>query len=218
MVSTLALASAGAASSYSWPFKPFNKQHPIRGYFGDPRTVYENGVPQVASTGRLLRSIREPTSPRRMERRSTRSSRNRALPRRGEAQRRHRQVPGERAHLPVLPHRPDRGRGPATRRRAHGDRICASAVRSRAPDGDQRIAGGQPVAEGTPGAVHRPHAADDSRRAHPQPDRVGANAARSLRAGRDCRRHLQTRRRYGFRAASAACRSRLRSCAGASPG
>ena len=44
MVSTLALASAGAASSYGWPFKPFNKQHPIRGFFGDPRTVYENGV------------------------------------------------------------------------------------------------------------------------------------------------------------------------------
>src|SRR3984893_1907411 len=44
MVSTLALASAGAALSYSWPLRPFNKQHPIRGYFGDPRTVFENGV------------------------------------------------------------------------------------------------------------------------------------------------------------------------------
>ena len=44
IVSTLALASASAASSYSWPFKPFNKQHPIRGFFGDPRTVFENGV------------------------------------------------------------------------------------------------------------------------------------------------------------------------------
>ncbi len=44
IVSTLALASASAASSYGWPIKPFNKQHPIRGFFGDPRTVYENGV------------------------------------------------------------------------------------------------------------------------------------------------------------------------------
>jgi hypothetical protein len=43
-VATLALASAGAASAYNWPFKPFTKQHPIRGFFGDPRTVYENGV------------------------------------------------------------------------------------------------------------------------------------------------------------------------------
>src|SRR5437588_5259127 len=42
--SALALASASAASPYTWPFKPFNKQHPIRGFFGDPRTVYENGV------------------------------------------------------------------------------------------------------------------------------------------------------------------------------
>jgi len=37
------LAPSGAAA-YSWPFKPFNKQHPIRGFFGDPRTVYLNGV------------------------------------------------------------------------------------------------------------------------------------------------------------------------------
>ena len=44
LISTLALASAGAASSYSWPVRPFNKQHPIRGVFGDPRTVFENGV------------------------------------------------------------------------------------------------------------------------------------------------------------------------------
>lgn len=39
-----ALVSTGAAAAYSWPFKPFNKQHPIRGFFGDPRTVYEDGV------------------------------------------------------------------------------------------------------------------------------------------------------------------------------
>ena len=38
------LLANASASAYSWPFKPFNKQHPIRGFFGDPRTVYENGV------------------------------------------------------------------------------------------------------------------------------------------------------------------------------
>ena len=43
-VLVLALAAAGSASAYPWPFKPFNKQHPIRGFFGDPRTVFENGV------------------------------------------------------------------------------------------------------------------------------------------------------------------------------
>jgi len=39
------LAPAGASGAgYPWPFKPFDKQHPIRGYFGDPRTIYENGI------------------------------------------------------------------------------------------------------------------------------------------------------------------------------
>jgi hypothetical protein len=38
------LAQTAGASAYSWPFKPFNRQHPIRGFFGDPRTVYENGI------------------------------------------------------------------------------------------------------------------------------------------------------------------------------
>ena len=44
IVTALALASASAASAYSWPFRPFDAQHPIRGFFGDPRTVYDNGV------------------------------------------------------------------------------------------------------------------------------------------------------------------------------
>jgi hypothetical protein len=40
----LLLVPAGSASAYSWPFKPFDRQHPIRGFFGDPRTVYDNGI------------------------------------------------------------------------------------------------------------------------------------------------------------------------------
>lgn len=39
---SLSLASAGTAWPYHWPVKPFDKQHPIRGFFGDPRTVYMN--------------------------------------------------------------------------------------------------------------------------------------------------------------------------------
>jgi murein DD-endopeptidase MepM/ murein hydrolase activator NlpD len=27
---------------YPWPLIPFNKQHPVRGYFGDPRTVFSS--------------------------------------------------------------------------------------------------------------------------------------------------------------------------------
>ena len=44
LVILVALACAGPASAYPWPFKPFDKQHPIRGFFGDPRTVYLNGI------------------------------------------------------------------------------------------------------------------------------------------------------------------------------
>jgi murein DD-endopeptidase MepM/ murein hydrolase activator NlpD len=32
-----------AAASYHWPVKPFDKQHPIRGGFGDPRTIFNAG-------------------------------------------------------------------------------------------------------------------------------------------------------------------------------
>jgi Peptidase family M23 len=34
----VALAAAGAAAAYPWPLKPFDRQHAIRGNFGDPRT------------------------------------------------------------------------------------------------------------------------------------------------------------------------------------
>jgi hypothetical protein len=44
VVLVAALACSSAASAYPWPFKPFDKQHPIRGFFGDPRTVYLNGI------------------------------------------------------------------------------------------------------------------------------------------------------------------------------
>jgi hypothetical protein len=40
----LACAAAGSASAYPWPIKPFDQQHPIRGFFGDPRVVYLDGV------------------------------------------------------------------------------------------------------------------------------------------------------------------------------
>lgn len=30
--------------SYSWPVRPFRSEHPIRAFFGDPRTIFRNGV------------------------------------------------------------------------------------------------------------------------------------------------------------------------------
>ena len=40
----LSLALAGGAAAYPWPVEPFDRQHPVRGFFGDPRTVFLNGV------------------------------------------------------------------------------------------------------------------------------------------------------------------------------
>src|SRR3954468_21464566 len=45
------LAAPVAAAKYPWPIKPFDKEHPIRGFFGDPRTVYENGILSGAFVG-----------------------------------------------------------------------------------------------------------------------------------------------------------------------
>jgi hypothetical protein len=41
-VAWFCLAVAPAALAYGWPLKPFNKAHPIRGNFGDPRTVFSD--------------------------------------------------------------------------------------------------------------------------------------------------------------------------------
>src|SRR6478672_3852449 len=35
---------AEAASSYNWPVKPFDRQHPVRGNFGDPRTIFRSSA------------------------------------------------------------------------------------------------------------------------------------------------------------------------------
>jgi murein DD-endopeptidase MepM/ murein hydrolase activator NlpD len=36
-----ALAFPAAAAAYPWPVKPFDRQHPVRGSFGDPRMVFK---------------------------------------------------------------------------------------------------------------------------------------------------------------------------------
>ena len=33
---------AADSGSYKWPVKPFDKQHPVRGSFGDPRTIFRS--------------------------------------------------------------------------------------------------------------------------------------------------------------------------------
>lgn len=39
-VSKAANRSSSSSSSYGWPVKPFGREHPVRGSFGDPRTIF----------------------------------------------------------------------------------------------------------------------------------------------------------------------------------
>jgi hypothetical protein len=58
----LALFVTAAASAYSWPIRPFNQQHAIRGYFNDPRlagpeTGFHFGVDISAPDGTPVYAI-----------------------------------------------------------------------------------------------------------------------------------------------------------------
>jgi hypothetical protein len=61
-IGTLALLAPAAASAYGWPIKPFYQQHPIRGYFNDPRlsgdeTGFHFGVDISAPDGTPVYAI-----------------------------------------------------------------------------------------------------------------------------------------------------------------
>src|SRR5215211_7553364 len=38
----LTAAAPATAGSYGWPVRPFDRQHPVRGFFGDPRIAGED--------------------------------------------------------------------------------------------------------------------------------------------------------------------------------
>jgi hypothetical protein len=60
-------ALADGSPPYPWPLKPFDRQHPVRGYFGDPRTVllgpheglfsFHNGVDIAGWPGNRVYSV-----------------------------------------------------------------------------------------------------------------------------------------------------------------
>jgi len=50
---TFTAQRADAAASYPWPLKPFDRQHPIRGNFGDPRTFLLTSASSVRPAGRF---------------------------------------------------------------------------------------------------------------------------------------------------------------------
>jgi len=51
LASASLLAVPAAASAYPWPFKPFDRQHPVRGFFGDPRTVFADSATEAGIDG-----------------------------------------------------------------------------------------------------------------------------------------------------------------------
>ena len=56
LVALAALAAPATASAYGWPVKPFDRQHAVRGFFGDPRIGGKShslhfGVDIVAANG-----------------------------------------------------------------------------------------------------------------------------------------------------------------------
>jgi murein DD-endopeptidase MepM/ murein hydrolase activator NlpD len=66
VVVVLALVAASSAHAYGWPVKPFDKPHPIRSAFGDPRfhvsgegevSAFHFGVDIVASDGTAVYSV-----------------------------------------------------------------------------------------------------------------------------------------------------------------
>ena len=44
LIAAAALAAPAAASAYDWPLRPYQRQHPIRGGFDDPRIAYSAGA------------------------------------------------------------------------------------------------------------------------------------------------------------------------------
>jgi hypothetical protein len=47
----ISLVASAGAQAYPWPIKPFYEQHPIRANFGDPRTVFLDGLLTNGATG-----------------------------------------------------------------------------------------------------------------------------------------------------------------------
>ena len=157
--SSASLVQAGGAAAYPWPFKPFDQQHPIRGFFGDPRTVYENGILAGGFDGPGLLLVPPGDRHLRAGRHADLSlgERDRALPRRGDAERRHRTIDVDVFQyfhiVPIV------GEGQQVIATQDDPRLRAAAVRPRAPHGDRRHARGQPAAARPPDAVHGPHEA-----------------------------------------------------------
>src|SRR6478672_10121588 len=53
-------SSEGPSASYGWPVKPFDRQHPVRGSFADPRSIFRgNPTPRGLMTSRCACSYHQ---------------------------------------------------------------------------------------------------------------------------------------------------------------
>jgi hypothetical protein len=64
MLPAYSRAMPPATSQYCWPLKPFNRQHPVRGYFNDPRNgehsnAFHFGIDVAAPDGTAVYAVEE---------------------------------------------------------------------------------------------------------------------------------------------------------------
>ena len=202
-----AAASTSPGPAYGWPVKPFHRQHPVRGFFGDPRIGM---TPKGMQTQLPLRH-RRLVPQRHAQVYATLDGivRARVLPTGDGRGRRPRRPHG----VPVLAHQPRRPERSARHRLPHGRRLGGAAVGARPLRRAPRRRLRQPAPPRRARAVRRHDAAlgqaASRRGGRPPGARHGGDAARSTSSSR-----RTTRRRSPSPAAGAASPSRPRSSAG----
>ena len=159
-------SSAQTTGGYSWPIKPFDRQHPVRGVFADPRTSFVGPPTRAGLNGPGEFSFHQGVDisapagtavyPVRSGRRSPAQPRDRG-----------RDV-GQRRRVRVLAHRPVRPRGTARdglRERARPDPAGEyEHVHLTELDGGRA----EPAGARAPDALRRPHRTGRRRRDVPQ--------------------------------------------------
>ena len=150
-------AVAAANEPYPWPLRPFHQQHPIRGFFGDPRNLVSErrAAADAGVAGQVLVPQRH---------RHLRDAWREGVPgglraSTGRECSRSRGAHARRANLPVLacaPARAHRQLGDCVEDRS-GDR--RPAPRTSPPDGDPRHLCREPAGAGAPKALRRRDAA-----------------------------------------------------------
>ena len=177
---TFALVSAGTASAYSWPVKPFHKPHPIRGTFGDPR--YPPRCRGLAVRVSLRRRHRRP---RRHTRLLGRARRRRSPPSRLGHDR-----PGLGPSLRVLARATGRQERDV-RSPAPVDRACHQGLGARAFRGERARQLSQSAPQRRAHSVLRSHRADDRLGADPRAERCAGQRSAHRRPDRHHRERLR---------------------------